>query len=997
MSMKEDRQCKEFFSVSKLREDFKAEVYDEEQRFSEFSSAYAKLNKDEKINPTEKYFSNVIHDSALDLWALVLDSLNDFTMLQINNSQFRKFISTLEMAKGTLPLELFDWVTPARRVDLAKSLLASASEKKSHLLVAAKILDNVIKNPMESYFYPVAQYYRAFILIKEMQGSLLNMSDSEKNNLIKTLRKAETNVCRHIEMQMGFCYTISQTLKSSRYKSLCTIDAYRQQKENDIKLLEYYIGSIRSLLGSQSCSESEFQDEIEIDEEKAAKYFEKLVDSKCIVMCQVNDAVPDRDAAVEQIADDYGVQRSALDTFLNDIILEIRRQNGLISEEDMEKKLEAANLIKWTRKSFWQTLVKAEALQEAEDCFVMLETDLCGPLTKLDPSETINFSNHGYVLYNAINKNDKKFLFSKDYVERNVPPAVYRRLESNKVAKLNLDKLRGVDKFGVLEKNHLGKVEIHREEWEAIWVELKKQNIIDAEGHLSPEYNDQDLRLPGGYSAYNDSVTSLIKRTFIADLVMRKWLQSKEDPNHLKAITALPLKPYQDLLGDLHAAHIISGAYRVTDNTDINLEDEVAKITKDEKEQQCILNFLRRRQPVYAAAFPIQNFSLEPIAETIGNDTYNIVPSLYAFGLVGFDHVINVKDRKIPIKLIANATGVITLGVFQSLIGISVGPTINYFVGSPWSSLFSSFLSSAVTSFGITDIHYAISALKSRSNFTWRDYGSQKLKSLEKSYSVFSIYKLIKSQRIIFSREFKAIDTQQRQYDSTRQNSLLEHQSTDTFDINSTVHLQVIAGHVESIVSIRLGTQCRSFRDNIKRVVSGVIDKNLALNKEKLNRFYKLQREESLQTFIAEKLNKLTADWSIETREWTLKVADVVADVLKKKSSTQQIDADQISKRIMETIQQVLDFYSLMIPVVNLTAKSTEIFLSELGNKFPANSDHTMAENIDEEQQKRFRQEVETAMKTAFNAQVGQVMEWWTERMKESVSNHIANRTAVRQ
>jgi hypothetical protein len=126
------------------------------------------------------------------------------------------------------------------------------------------------------------------------------------------------------------------------------------------------------------------------------------------------------------------------------------------------------------------------------------------------------------------------------------------------------------------------RVNIIPAERDGIWTALISQQIIDENGNLSLEYADQKFNYPS-CPAYEEAVMRLLGRTFVAEIVRRHWLKSQEDSRFFRSINLLPLKPYRDMLGDLMSAHVISGA-RVTDDTNINLEDEVNKI-KDEDEE----------------------------------------------------------------------------------------------------------------------------------------------------------------------------------------------------------------------------------------------------------------------------------------------------------------------------------------------------------------------------------------------------------------------------
>jgi hypothetical protein len=563
------------------------------------------------------------------------------------------------------------WVTPARSIVIAKQL--ATRKKNPDLSMAATLLDRLIKSKDQNFFYPAAHYYRALVIVKE--GNFRN----KKTTFFQTLRAAEAILEQHINLQMSYSQTVTQTMtKSDGGNSFCVIDAYKQQKENATKIMEHFQNSIRSLLGSH-CSVSGLQ-EAGIDEAKADAYFEQLESSLSIV-CHVNsvDSVPNRDFAIQQIADDYGVKKSSLIQFLN-----ANENRTTLTEKEMETNLKNSSVIQCTRKAFWKLLVKAKVFDDVHKCALLTKSD-CDGIHGFDQSQKIDdeIGMDSYILYNPTYSSQKelleqnKVLFRKDYLKSILGTKEYRRkkksFESNKIARLNFVKLKTVDltELGQMSLEMLNhSTNIHPDDCKQILNALKKQGIIDELGNLAQDYKDQQFSYPE-CPIYENPVRRLVERTFLAELVRRQWLNEK-NPDRLKAIADLALKPYQDLLADLMGAHIISGA-QVNEKKDADdLEKAVKEITEDKQDRGRIVSFLKNHQAVYAA-LETPDAALESIEPSIRqrSDMNNISTELYVFRLLGFDHVIEMKEEKRSWKMILRASLIIFSVSLKSLLELS--------------------------------------------------------------------------------------------------------------------------------------------------------------------------------------------------------------------------------------------------------------------------------------------------------------------------------------
>jgi preprotein translocase subunit SecA len=797
--MIEEREWKERRRISRLEKDFNhTEVL--ERFFEEYTTDFSVKNVRNKYKeieylrenqtvqlPADDVLLNVIHESALDKWSLSLDEADyDFKCFGLQPGPFTIGVDNFYG-------DILQWITPGRKVPFAKHLAITKTEqidKKE----AADILTELIRS-IDHFFYPAAFYYRAFIQLTEMKSENKKFEE-EKIEFIRTLRRTETILNEHIDMQNFLCITYQSDRKPGPTPSFCEFNGYKEQKENNIKIFLCFLSSIQWLLGRR-CSLSDLREasgetpkapgcvekclkiakhltakekggkdketlktlkQRRIRLEKVDEYFGKLMESKCIVF-ELNDpdAIPSdsehqnlkitsvekRSKLILQIADDYGVGAS-LEDKLNLIF-----DDKSLNEENVEQKLKKKIKIPCSRKAFWNELVKAEALKplldcNGTDCVIVSEDQL--EEFKLDKAYAIKFnfggksfhdgSNHLYVLYNPLYDikqvlgEGKKLLFSKEYVKDSLLSEYSkrkRRFESNKIAQLNLTKLRDVnlESFGRLAMDDLRRHKIDRFEQKEIWNQLINQKIINGQGYLVPGY---DFALGFNYPdcpAYAKAVTQLVEKKFVVEIVRMQWLKSTDNPSCLQAIHLLPRKPHRDMLGDLMAAHVISGA-RVTEDRDTNLQKEVENLTEYDEERKCMMEFLTSHQPVYTAK-PITPDIFLDFIEYFFRE--NVFSELYVFRLVGFDRIIDIKDRERNFRGIRTdsmwASLIITIGLASMGLGVAALIPQKFVEFKIPSKVCKNLLLIG----GFSDISYVVETILSRKDFTWTDYGRQRIRS----------------------------------------------------------------------------------------------------------------------------------------------------------------------------------------------------------------------------------------------------------------------------
>jgi hypothetical protein len=875
-SMKDERNFQDLQRISRLEEDFDS-ISRQEQLFDEFSQHY-KLLKSLFIRKYSIPEIKAVCDSALDKWALWLDERSEdvksLNQKEKHDSDLKKdFAGQLSDCKESL--NDISWIAPSRFLTMVKDIAASQT-RKVNLSPFNHRLELIIESK-DSFFYPAAHYYRAFILSNEEFAK-------KKSDIIRTLRTCEMILNDYIDMQMSFLEVVIKTQSRSGSDSICVVEAYEQQKDNIVKLLRHFICSIWSFLGTNDVSVLDLQIHTGMTIKKAEEMFSKLTDLKYIV-CHVNspNTVPNRDTAIQRVADKNGVKRSSIDEYLHDT----EKSKGL-GEKEMKKKLKCTRMILNSRKEFWNYLVANEVLQNSIECGIISQMD-CDNMS-LDRDERIKIdpelSNRIIpVLYDPVCtimdlKENNKIMFKKSYLKErifdyhnNMQSLEIPKFEPNKYATLNLDKLKTIDlkRFGQLKKNDLANndyMNINRNEWSNIWKELRNQAIIDDNGDLASVYKWQEFRYPECPS-YENSVNSLIKTTFAVELVRRDWLKAKENPNLLEAITQLPLRPYRDLFNDLFKVHVVSGP-RVDENISKDLKklNVLVKTIEDKQECESVLEFLDKHQPIYVFTRKSGGFSLNPIEREIRerDDISNISTELYIFGLVGFDHAIKIRDRKMSWKTISTIT---IAGVLQLAVGIAMNRHLRRITTNPGVG-------------GIGDILFIIKNLRRNQVPTMSEYLRHKLKQVAQDSSKPISPKDVAESWLVNPKQNHENETNFLEQIKNQRRSVtpLEDSSTTSvasFDTNNLLHLM---NQGLARLNGELDRHCHLCGIKIQKEIRKVVDKNSNAIKESLSHLQRLRGLEEAQRLVNEKLNGLTTGCLERVQERYSEVLAKVDDII---------------------------------------------------------------------------------------------------------------------
>lgn len=1068
LRMRTKRFEKELRRIELLNEDFET-IQREEQLFHNFSLLYAQLKKPAEIKrrKCDEYEMKEFCDSVLDRWALWLDETignSEFSIFSSEEFSPRFFEDNSSLKRWYDDPNQWDpksiaWMTPARSISIAKHIAGRNTSTGNELSKAADVLDQLICSNL-GLSNAAVLYYRGFIFLRE------NVKENG-NKFISTLRACETVLNEHINLQTSFYQTVNKTTMSNYsdqlVTSFCVVEGYKQQKDNVIKLLEYFISSIRSLLGSHYCSVSDLksisesepsflgdaysqftkfydkkenqfrffentgnQEEktnsekeknkktvLKINPLKVDDIFESLVTKKCLVyqmnrqVIEDEETVPNRNSAIQRIVNEYGVDRQNLEESLISVF-----KDGL-SERDIEKKLKQTNIIHCTRKLFWETLLKDGTLsfppKFEDDRVVIMDASKCNNDSKLELSEQIDldFGSPGYVVYNpnyvnmAELQQKNKVMFHKKYVKdvlTKIDNREYRRqkntFEFNRIAVLNVEKLKLVDlkSFGHLGNDHFRRVNINSKERQEIWKALINQKIIDEEGSLSWEYEGQEFHYHE-CPAYEDAVNLLVGRTFMAEKVRRQWLTSVEDPRYLGFINFLPLKPYRDMLGDLMATHIISGA-RVTEDPTFKLKDIVDTVTENEEERKYLVDFLKSRQTVYASTTITPEVYLDFIERDIRtmSDMNNVSSELYHFDLVGLNHVIHLKNRKLSWNLWGLAPLIILIGT------VSVGTGICFLLPSlPFKKFCPRLINrNFFLMGGVSDILYAITALLTRSDVTWANYCRQRLRSaIGKSNLVDAIktatdaYKSRGDNKKFgkYKERMDVIETKWMRRDQQRM-----HQDVINFKLNE----RDLSASNACRAHRQVDYQCHKFSGFLLDKINKVIYKKLFQMTETVDVLYHLYGLEKAEVLISsERTKQLTINWfgldgnnSIYHINESLNLN--LDESLRQQPGTNLLTPDKMILGANNAIEQILKKSDFEISMIHVTVKYLNEFHSALKDLCSIEkSPPAISSNFDVEEWNRFEQKFKNDMTSEMIRKAEKLIHFVTVDMHRNVSRHI--------
>jgi hypothetical protein len=370
-------------------------------------------------------------------------------------------------------------------------------------------------------------------------------------------------------------------------------------------------------------------------------------------------------------------------------------------------------------------------------------------------------------------------------------------------------------------------------------------------------------------------------------------------------------------------------------------------------------------------------------------DMNNISSELYDFGLVGFNHVINVKDQERSWKMVCMTSMISTLVLAGGGASLGVGAFLVY------SKILSfGFCKDLLFMGGLSDILYAVTTILTRSHFTWADYGRQRIRSVMGKAEPIDMIKII----------WKVFDSSEKTDEELR--NVIRKAAhlvrwrrkgqTELMAVNEPLletaitQLGVIDQKHEFYFHSQIHSQCLLLCDFLKAQINKIIDKHSVKIKETLNQLYGLQGKDKAQLLADAKIKAIVTNWFEDGYNWVLEVeATIMSKVVEigENRQTESSILNNMSNSDIQSIEQILEDLNKRMKMVCKTSTHLHTFILELKNDNLAQS--STADDTDVEENKRFQKRAMTDLKCELARKAEKVVEILTQKVNQITSDHI--------
>jgi hypothetical protein len=351
----------------------------------------------------------------------------------------------------------------------------------------------------------------------------------------------------------------------------------------------------------------------------------------------------------------------------------------------------------------------------------------------------------------------------------------------------------------------------------------------------------------------------------------------------------------------------------------------LVKTIEDKQECESVLEFLNKHQPIYVFTRKSGGFSLNPIEREIRerDDISNISSELYIFGLLGFDHAIKIRDRKMSWKTISTIT---IAGVLQLAVGIAMNRHLRRITTNPGVG-------------GIGDILFIIKNLRRNQVPTMSEYLRHKLKQVAQDSSKPISPKDVAESWLVNPKQNHENETNFLEQIKNQRRSVtpLEDSSTTSvasFDTNNLLHLM---NQGLARLNGELDRHCHLCGIKIQKEIRKVVDKNSNAIKESLSHLQRLHGLEEAQRLVNEKLYGLTTGCleRIQERysEVLAKVDDTINSAFSPVNETLGREKDMagiLTEIVADLANQIVRAVDLDMEIRHLVVENIWKFHSEL-------------------------------------------------------------------
>ena len=965
--LKEERNRRETLHINTLKNEFHKNVKIQENCFRKFSEHYTTLKSGCKNNGLSQDISSNVCLSALDSWAFWVDSYHAqgfenlsqtelLHQLDLHFKHQRITPSEIQNEAGYLTsvvnffspsisgpsvhvsndVVLSLITTPSRQISFAKFLMQSG--KQEEFFVAEKIFDGLIKT--DEFWYPAAHYYKAYIIVNKTLDI-----PSNKSEILYELFAAENVITKHVEMQMSFSAIVSN-ISAKEKTAFFPVEAYKKQKENQVYILELFNNSIATMVGKH-CQEEGLV-AAGLDEKKAEKAFKFCIKNNFVKLCKANptNRVPNYEDCIKSIGFDYGIEVESI----KNILSSASNKN----EKELEIFINKSEVFQQSRKSFWNKLKQFKALTDVEDV-VGVEADKVQEFG-LDAKDQICTQKFQIWFEPQQTKTTEVIYFRKNHIKSNLGidyQKKKRNLLSNKLAKLNIETLKEVQqKLGTrLTKEELiNQIQIDESDANHIWKHLIKNEIIQEDGVL---LELKDRFQYNGCPMLEKPLQTFLDRKFVEKRICQSWLNDCGRNN--TDIAALLNKPYRGLLDDLFRERLILPPH-VPDDDTVDLSgdgmynfiknkvwaDEFHEEFPESKDRDTILNYLRGNQASYAN-LDKSAASLKPLAEQIqqantAQKIDNISTELAKFQIIGFDEIIVLHEKKWSKKMIFKAVAVLAFGIIQ----VAVGMVIQLKSAGLMTHVAAGFISE-----GVSDLIFALSALKSGNNFTWGDYGRHKIESILITTASIGVGCLLSKGVKFFQHGFKAVGPAVQGATTTTsvvalgwKELAIEASKLTLIKVAKAASMSLVNQGVHVVVSQYLRKYCQEMGDKLYSYLQERLRDIQELKETLRNLFQKFgsQANKMVQEILSEMFTSSESTWLNTSAQMFTKVMTALSvgiglAVEKRQSATAVSNAIVMASKIMYWTQTIMDGLKWLYDAMNLIFLQFGTFQEKLKNK----------------------------------------------------------------
>ncbi|XP_035792439.1 uncharacterized protein LOC118466796 [Anopheles albimanus] len=755
LELKRNRHTQDLNRLAECKLFYDVQITAEEECFEKFNAEYERLKKELTEVQIPNKLQDFLLECCLDNWAYWLDKNSKWISTSHNSLGKTKYQTTLKAFIGQMknlstgategsildkvnPNKLLkkykydskywiEWVNgnPPQMVKLGKYLSQNLKEFANTHDAALELFDGVIRG--DSNFSEVARYYKASLLMKQIE----NGGESIINSVKTELRLAAKLFERRIE-QHSKAASIIGNIKSNNTESLIQINAFEDQQRHFMELYNEFITSVNNILGHPVSSECFISQIPSINKQLANAIFAELHQHMVLKAPKLGNEYSEKELKV--ICDEYGVPVSLLQTIIK--AWEVKRFDEQEFRKHLEQRISIPN-----RHQFWTMLLEKKVLCENKQYVAIqkgvlegIDNDLIKSLKekvkKEHKEDILNLGDGNQIVYADWTELQKanELIFEIEYFRAIVGQMKYEELNKlealsfNEKANVNRNVIENVhfEAFDSIRPNEFANVGIVLSEAEDIIAELVKQNVLvrDSEtknnvyrlkGSLS-EISDEKFTF---FAGYKQIVQQLLSGSFsyrIAFDNILKCLQEGISQTEL----GLVVNPHRNLMVDLYEKHILIPPS--VDSSEKDLDKVVEKIFKNSS-NTCLNNSENIKHVTNILSnlssslkwLEMPDGALKPLPEASG-----LTEEQQIFELNGLDGLLQCEEKKWSNKMLFNTLCLSCIAVGQISFGIVTSPLV---VGS-------SFVAE-----GVNDFIFAIRAMQT-GYFSWTNYWNQKWKSI---------------------------------------------------------------------------------------------------------------------------------------------------------------------------------------------------------------------------------------------------------------------------